>query len=266
MKLTAITATRNRRALLARCIESVASQPYLEKEHIIVDGASTDGTIEFLEAASRMYPHLRWISETDSGLSEALNKGLRLATGGAVGIIGDDDFYEPGAFQLVNAEFGAAPKAGLVTGHCRLVRADESEIRVARAAYTNRRDLIECWRTWGSTVFIPAPGTFIRKAVIDKVGGFEEKDRYAMDYRHWIKIAEHFEIRIVDAVLANFRFDEGTISFSSEKKQQSETIAISKDYWGYPWTRSYFATLKSYRKHVGFKATFFALLPRGARR
>ncbi len=266
MKLTVITATRNRRALLARCIESVASQAHLEKEHIIVDGSSTDGTIELLVTASRSYPHLRWISEPDSGLSEALNKGLTLATGEAMGIIGDDDFYEPGAFQLVNAEFDSAPQAGLVTGHCRIVRADESAIRVARASYTNRRDLIECWRTWGETVFIPAPGTFIRRAVIEEVGGFDEKDRYAMDYRHWIKITEHFEIRIVDAVLANFRFDEGTISFSAEKKQQSETIAISKDYWGSPWTKSYLAILKSYLRRFGVKATLFALLQRRASR
>ncbi|MFL6416147.1 MAG: glycosyltransferase family 2 protein [Bryobacteraceae bacterium] len=264
-KLSAITATRNRADLLQRCIESAASQDYAPKEHVIIDGASTDGTVELLKSAAARYPHLRWISESDRGLSHALNKGLALATGDAVGVIGDDDFYEPGAFRAVASEFGKFPETGVVTGDCRNVRNDGSTVQISKAAYTNRHELIDYWKHWGRTVFIPAPGTFIRRQAIDKVGGFEESDRYAMDYRHWIKITEHFSVRTVGQVLANFRCDEGSISFSLEAKQRSESIAISKDYWGSPLSWDYYRFLVSYAKFFGIAEALFTIARRAGR-
>lgn len=230
----------------------------------MIDGGSTDGTVGLLRGAEARYPHLRWISEPDNGISDALNKGLQLASGDLVGVIGDDDSYEANAFETVAQAAATAPNAGIMAGHCRLIRNDGFVVGVARASYTNRKDLLECWSYWGNRVFIPAPASFISRAALAKVGGFEERDRYAMDYRHWIKLTEHFQVCVVDHVLANFRQDEGSISFSLVEKQWKETIAISKDYWGSFLSWGFYRFLTSYwRFQLGKEVTMLRLrLPR----
>jgi len=78
----------NRVDMIGRCIESVVAQGYENKEHVIIDGASTDGTVDVIREYADRYPHIRWISESDRGLSEALNKGLKLSTGDIIGVLG----------------------------------------------------------------------------------------------------------------------------------------------------------------------------------
>lgn len=246
LKISVVTATLNRRDFLPRCIEGVASQSYQNKEHIIVDGGSTDGAVEVIKSLAERYSHIRWISEKDNGISSALNKGLALATGDIIGVNGDDDFYEPDSFQIVAAEFEQNPSVGVVSGNCDHILNDGTIAFTSKAAFSNRRDLIECWRHWVRTVFLPAPSTFFRKTAVELVGGFDEGDRYAMDYHHWIKITEKFDVKIVDRVLAKFRCDEGTVSFSQGPQQLAEMHAISRRYWGPKLSFGYYRMAFSY--------------------
>ena len=248
-KFSIVTATLNRKDYLPRCIEGVARQSYPYKEHVIIDGGSIDGTVELLESYAKQYPHIKWISEPDKGISSALNKGLALASGEIIGVNGDDDFYLPGAFETVAKEFEENPSVGVVAGHCDCIRNDESLFYTSKAAFSSRRDLIQHWKTWGLSNFFPAPSTFFRKEVVDAVGGFEEADKYAMDYHHWIKITEKFDVRIVDRVLAKFRYDEGTVTFSRAEKQWAETHAISRKYWGSITSLGYYRMAFSYFSH-----------------
>jgi glycosyltransferase involved in cell wall biosynthesis len=253
VKLSVITATYNRQDFLPRCIESVAAQSYPDKEHIIIDGGSTDGTVSLLGAYAARYSHLRWISEKDNGISSALNKGFALATGDAIGIIGDDDSYEPEVFGIIASEFELDQEIGVVSGNCNFVGNDGLVCNTQTASYTCRKDLIQGWLYWGSRIRIAAPSTFIRRRVIDEVGGFDEADHYAMDYHHWLKITGRFpKIKTVDRVFANFRLDEGTVSFSSNKEQWEEMLTISKKHWGPKTSRMYYEMLYSYLKHYGW--------------
>jgi glycosyltransferase involved in cell wall biosynthesis len=250
VKLSVVTATYNRREFLPRCIDSVAAQSYPNKEHIIIDGGSTDGTVALLESLAGKYPHLRWISEKDNGISSALNKGFALATGDAIGVIGDDDFYAPEIFAVIAAEFAAYPDAGLVSGNCEFIDNENRVTNIQRASYTSRKELIQCWRFWGKRVAIAAPSTFISKRVIDEVGGFDEADRYAMDYHHWLKITEKFsDVRTVDQVFARFRLDSGTVSFSSNSEQWKEMLRISRKFWGSKGSKEYYENLLSFMRY-----------------
>lgn len=251
-KLSVITATRNRKEFLPRCLDSVTGQSYADKEHIVIDGGSSDGSRELLASYAEQHPHLKWISEPDRGISHAFNKGLAMATGDAIGVIGDDDFYEAGVFSLIAGEFTRHPEAGIVSGHCRVINNDDQVISTERAAFTTRRDLIECWRCWGRGVMLPAPSSFIRRQVVEAVGGFDEADRYAMDYRHWIKITERFPVRILDRTVASFRHDAGTTSFSNNRQQWEETLAISKQYWGSKLSPDFYALWFSYWRHFQY--------------
>ena len=246
LKISIVTATLNRKDLLARCIEAVAGQSYPNKEHLIIDGGSSDGTIDSLKSYAEKYPHLRWISEKDNGISNALNKGLAMATGDIIGVNGDDDCYRPGVFEGVALEFEQNPSAGVVSGNCDHVRNDGTVAYTQKAGFTSRHDLIEYWKHWGRTVFLPAPSTFFRKQAVDLVGGFDEADLYAMDYHHWIKITEKFDVRIIDQVLARFRYDEGTVTFSRSKEQLAETYGISRKYWGSKLSLGYYRMAFSY--------------------
>jgi len=248
-KISIVTATLNRKDYLPRCIEGVAGQSYPYKEHLIIDGGSTDGAFELLKSYAEKYPHLRWISEKDNGISSALNKGLAMATGDIIGVNGDDDFYEPGAFEIVADEFERNPSVGVVSGNCDHIRNDGTVEFTSKAGFTNRRDLIEYWRCWVRTVFLPAPSTFFRKTAVDLVGGFDEADRYAMDYHHWIKITEKFDVKVIDRVLAKFRCDEGTVTFSRSAEQLAEMYAISRKYWGSRISVSYYRMAFSYLEY-----------------
>lgn len=249
LKISVVTATLNRKDYLPRCIEAVARQSYPHKEHLIIDGGSTDGTVELLASCAEKYPHIKWISEKDNGISSALNKGLAMATGDIIGVNGDDDYYEPGAFEIVAAEFERNPSVGVVSGTCDHIRNDGSVWLSLKASFNDRRELIEYWKSWGKTTFLPAPSTFLRREVIEVVGGFDEADRYAMDYHHWIKITEKFEVKTVDKVLAKFRADHGTVTFSQSEKQLSEMRRISRRYWGSKASLSYYRTAFSYLMH-----------------
>jgi glycosyltransferase involved in cell wall biosynthesis len=245
-RISIVTATLNRKEFIGRCIESIAAQPYPDKEHIIVDGGSTDGALEIIQEYAARYPHIKWRSGRDSGISDAFNKGLAMATGDAIGVLGDDDFCEPDIFAMVAEEFQRDPAIGIVSGNCAHLRNDNSVWMVQRAGFNGRRDLIECWKHWGKRTMIPAPSSFIRKRAIDVVGGFEESDRYAMDYHHWIKITEKFGVKTIDRTLANFRCDEGTVSYSLGRKQWEETLRISRRYWGSKLSRDYYRMLYSF--------------------
>ena len=94
--LSIITPVYNGEKFILGCIESVVAQNCAGVEHIVVDGGSTDRTVQILREKAETHPHLRWISEPDSGQSDALNKGIALARAEYIGILNVDDFYEFG--------------------------------------------------------------------------------------------------------------------------------------------------------------------------
>jgi glycosyltransferase involved in cell wall biosynthesis len=110
--ISIVTPSLNRARFVREAVASVLAQDYAAFEHIISDGASSDGTLEVL----RDYPHLRVVSEADSGMYEAINRGLELARGEIIGLLNTDDLYAPGAFGAVVSVFDEHPEALAVVG------------------------------------------------------------------------------------------------------------------------------------------------------
>ncbi len=117
-----ITPSFNRVEFVRTAIESVLAQHYEPFEHIIMDGGSTDGTLELLAS----YPHLRVVSEPDQGLYDALNKGISMARGEIIGQLSSDDFYAPGIFSLIAELFSQNPEADAVSGGARIFERHQS--------------------------------------------------------------------------------------------------------------------------------------------
>ncbi len=123
---TIVTPCLNGAATLSSTLESVRDQDYGgEVEHVVVDGGSTDGTLDILASA----PDVRYISEPDRGLSDAVNKGIRMARNEVVGWLNADDIYLPGALGRVGKALADRPDALWATGPCLIIDADGREIR-----------------------------------------------------------------------------------------------------------------------------------------
>jgi glycosyltransferase involved in cell wall biosynthesis len=214
----------NAAATISETLESVAGQDHPPLEHIVVDGGSTDGTLEILGEREG----LRWVSEPDDGLSDAVNKGVAMARGELVGWINADDVYRPGAFARIADEFAARPSAEWAFGRCAIVGAEGEEIRSAVTAYKNffvRRWSLPLHLTHN---FVSQPSTFFRRTAFEAVGGLDKRYRYSMDYDLWLKLGERSAPIVVDAELAAFRMQEGTLSMTGFEKQFAEHLECAR--------------------------------------
>lgn len=175
IKITVITATWNCVSTVADCLDSVARQTYDEREHVVVDGASTDGTLDLLQAHRHQLAVLK--SEPDCGIYDALNKGLALATGDVVGFLHADDLYaHPQVLEHVAAAF-QDPSVCAVYGDLHYVRQHDTTqvVRHWQGSPFNPSSL-----AWG---WMPAhPTLYVRREWYQRIGGFDTRYRIAADY------------------------------------------------------------------------------------
>jgi len=224
VKFTIVTPSFDGAAFIERAIASVAAQRgAFEVEHVVVDGGSTDGTVDIL----RRHPSLRWISEPDRGQSDALNKGFRMATGDVLAWLNTDDVYEPGALAAVAGVLGAGGRRWCF-GECRIVDEDGREVRRAISWYKNRRS-----RRWSlgrllGGNFVPQPAVFFRRDLLDEVGGLREAYHLAMDYDLWLRFARAAEPAFVPQPLAAFRWHGASKSGSGYARMAWECFGIAR--------------------------------------
>ena len=123
MKISIITATYNSEATIADTINSVLSQNYSDIEYLVIDGGSSDGTLDIVKAnAPRFDGKLRWVSESDRGIYDAMNKGIRMATGDIIGILNSDDYYTSNDVLSTYAEAFKTSKVDAVYGDIHFIR------------------------------------------------------------------------------------------------------------------------------------------------
>jgi glycosyltransferase involved in cell wall biosynthesis len=224
---TIVTPCLNGAATLAATLESVRNQGYGgEVEHVVVDGGSTDGTRDILSSA----PDVRYISEPDRGLSDAVNKGIRMARNDVVGWLNADDVYLPGALGRVGKALAERPHALWATGPCLIIDADGREIRRFVTGY--KSFLLRHWSYRMHLVqnFVPAPSTFVRKEAFDRVGEFDERFKYSMDYDLWLRLGRISPPLVLDQPLAAFRMAEGSLSMSGFERQFAEHAQNAREH------------------------------------
>lgn len=224
--ISIITPSLNTVGTLAETLESVRAQGLGDGlEHIVVDGGSTDGTVELLERAG-----VRFVSDPDRGLSDAVNKGLAMASGEIVGWLNADDYYMPGALHRVREAFYGAPLAPWLIGRCRIIDANGDEIRRAVTAYKNLLLRAYSFPLLLTQNFVPAPSTFVRRWAYDAVGRFDERFHYSMDYDFWLRLARVGTPVRVHETLAAFRMAEGSLSMSGFERQFEEHAQNAREH------------------------------------
>jgi glycosyltransferase involved in cell wall biosynthesis len=181
-RLTIITPSYNQAAFIERTLESVFAQGYENLEYLVVDGGSTDGSVDVIR---RYEDRLAWwVSEKDHGQTDALNKALRRATGDIVAYINSDDYYLPGAFDAAVGALESSDAAWAV-GASRFVDADDNVTEVWRPELPKLPRHWWMLLPWG----VPQPSSFWRRRVFDELGPFREDMHYVFDTEHGLRLA-----------------------------------------------------------------------------
>lgn len=242
--LTIVTPSFNQGHFLDETIQSVLSQKYPDLEHIVMDGGSTDGTVDVL----KRYPHLQWVSEKDRGQTHAVNKGVAKATGAIVGWVNSDDTFLPGCFDAVVEKFQSDPGCSVVYGNYRAIDEKGGLLYSTESFCGSYEEMI---RWWDYTYNIHQPTVFVRREVFDKAGLLDESFHYAMDYEWWLRVAKRYRFHHIPLFLATYRFHKDAKSFAPlEKFVYPDQLRASKKHWGPMWTVRHWNFRKSYQAWV----------------
>lgn len=217
-----VTPALNCREFLPRNVASVRHQglPPEQIEHWIIDGKSNDGTTEWLKDQ----PDLKWISEPDRCLSDAVNKGLTRATGQWILWVNADDELAPNALQEFMKATLEHPEIRLFCGRQRVFRYDGSLEAVSDSWDYNLRDLL------GTRTAINQASTFVHREVYDRVGLLDESYRYAMDYEWVVRAMHAFRCEPINAILSHYHRRAGSIMDLGIAHQHREFLRVRRRY------------------------------------
>lgn len=213
-----ITITLNSESYLTETIESVISQDYPHKEHIIIDGGSTDGTHDILKDFA---DDVKCISEPDNGIADAMNKGIRISKGNILSHLHSDDRYLPGTLSQVSRAFLQQPEKMWLYGNGEYIDEEGRRIKEKRLSPYSYRALKKL-----NTIFHPS--VFTRKAVFEEVGYFDCSLDFAMDYEMWLKIGKFFDPIQLNEPLASFRVHSKSASIVEHLKAFDEEYQVRK--------------------------------------
>jgi len=205
-KISIIIPSYNMAEFIEETIQSIVGQNYSNFECIVMDGGSSDGTIDIL----RKYENeIMWVSEKDRGQSDAINKGLKRASGDILAYINADDAYEGGCFQEVADYFDKNPLTKWVYGKCRIINRNGVEIRKPITWYRNFWLRRYSYNRLLVLDFIAQPAVFWRRELTDEIGFFDVDKQLSMDYDYWLKAGAKYAPAFIDKYLARFRIHPG---------------------------------------------------------
>jgi glycosyltransferase involved in cell wall biosynthesis len=218
--LTIITPVYNGEKFMGSCLQSVIDQncPYVE--HLIMDGGSTDRTLEIVEQYAQWYQHIRVVSKSDGSQSSAMNKGIALARGKIIGFLNCDDYYERDVFYQVLKHFRHLSDPGFLVGNCNVLNDDEKIVYLNKPS---RLSLINILIGGERNQFPFNPSSyFYHKSLHERAGLYDESDHYTMDLDFLLRAVKIAHIKYINATWGNFRLIKGTKTFESKENGSLE--------------------------------------------
>ena len=202
-------------------------------EHIIVDACSTDGTVDIIRHYAERYSGERYrlllISEPDEGQSDAINKGLRHASGDVLAWLNADDEYEHGALDRV-AQVYRAKNFSWCFGDCRIVDEHGEEVRRFITWYKRIQSRRYSYSLLLANDFIPQPAVFFSRRIYEQAGELERRYHLAMDYEYWLRLGRIATPEYIDAYLARFRWHDTSKSGRQFEQAAREALGIARKF------------------------------------
>jgi glycosyltransferase involved in cell wall biosynthesis len=225
-KISVITPSYNQGAYLEQTIRSVLLQHYPNLEYIVIDGASTDNSIEIIKKYEPWLSY--WISEADRGQSHAINKGFAGATGQILCWLNSDDYYLPGTLHAVGETLSDHTGNYALAGHSLKLYSDGRPPVTLEGRYENRRRLLQFWKGYQ----MHQPAIFWRREVFEKVGFLNEDLHQIMDFDYWARISEHYDFVNVDRILACCNFHDAAKTGDEYARYHTDLKKYARHYWG----------------------------------
>jgi glycosyltransferase involved in cell wall biosynthesis len=224
MKVSVITVCFNSSKYIRQTIESVLSQAFPDLEYVIVDGGSTDGTVDLIREYATKDPRIIWCSEPDEGISNAMNKGVTMTSGDVIAHLNSDDYYShPDVLSRVNDAFAARPEATWLTAGFNFITENGDFLREVRVRRYSFRKLLR-----GNTILHPA--TFIKRDAFYAAGAIDESLNYCMDYDLFLRLGSRGAPLLLDEQLACFRVHDGSRSVSQSQQAYAEEFHVRMNY------------------------------------
>jgi glycosyltransferase involved in cell wall biosynthesis len=220
LSISIVTPSLNQASFIHDALESVSMQNYPSCEHLVIDGMSSDGTVELLRnfKTDRATSGITWVSEPDNGQSEALNKGFRQATGDIIGWLNADDRYRIGCFERVAKTFEENPALDILYGDYRVVDEVGELVRIKPEIAFSAFVLF-----YHRVLYIPTTATFFRRRVFDEGNWINENLQYVMDLEFFIRLAvKGYRFKHIPELLADFRLQPASKTCRNPDKQQWE--------------------------------------------
>jgi len=226
-RFSIIIPSLNQAPFIEQTIQSILDQAYPAVEIIVMDGGSTDGTIEILK---RFGDKIQWISEKDNGQASAINKGIKIATGDILAYLNSDDQYLPYTLEVVNHFFQKHPTLHWATGDYHIIDSKNEKIQSGIPKYKNIFKKWPYFSTLCLANFIAQPSTFWRREAFEEIGFFNENLHYTMDYDYWLRLISQFPLGIIPQKLSCFRIHDSAKGSTSFKAQFDEELSVVKQH------------------------------------
>jgi glycosyltransferase involved in cell wall biosynthesis len=223
--VSVVTPSYNQAQFLEETILSVLNQDYPSLEYVIIDGGSTDGSVDIIRKYENRLAY--WVSERDDGQADAINKGWHCARGEILAWLNSDDTYLPGAVQTVVQYLQRHPLADMIYGYVNMI--DESGRVIRTIEPSTDFDLN---RFVYSYFYVPQQTVFFRNHVLDTVGMLDTSLHYCMDPDLWTRIGMNFTVRGIPAVIANFRTHSTSKTHDVPLEFVIERYRVAKRYGG----------------------------------
>ena len=231
MKISVVIPSYNQAAYLPMTLESVCAQDHPDTEVLVFDGGSTDGSAEILQTGRRTTATggpVRWVSQPDGGQADAINQGLRAATGDVLAYLNSDDVYYPGALAAVAAHFEANPDCLALYGRAHHLYADGSIMEEYPTGSWDYARLLD-------TCFLCQPAVFWRREIVERFGVFDDTLRYALDYEYWLRVGREVPFHYLEGrFLAGSRLHADTKTLSQRAAVHLELARTVQKYSPHP--------------------------------
>lgn len=218
-KFSIITPTLNQSKYIRQTIDSVLLQDYENLELIVVDGGSSDGTLDILKE----YREIKWISEPDSGAANALNKGFKMADGDIIAWLNSDDYYDENAISTIAKVFESDENADLVYGNLTFVDEKGNVLFCNRTEEYKLETLVRKYAD-----IVRQPCTFFKKELLDKTGYLDESLKCVFDYDLFVRFLRSAHPKHIDANIAFYRDYKDTLTRKYIRRQGKEIIKVSR--------------------------------------